>query len=1296
MAAVYGIQLVTKLNCPRTRREYHPLRYDYCIQLLNSTPGTHPVYRPLTYDPRTKHATLLQVYPPLNAWTPSPSLRLDDWYYETWQTWIAERLATLSNVLRAEYPLTERASSLVNPIVFGAIVSRFLNSDSFDAFIPHLFFVPLQDTPVSAILKVPGQWSPDFVVRDGILTVPAGVKYIALGGYDPSDPTVPSTFGKHYGGYAQVKFYTDDSARTKALSDLRGGPPVLEHFDNPTYGSHLLVPLNGSLNGYGPLHVSQASLLMLESVYDCFRSNAIGGGATAVSRVDQCYHPVQNFAPGNQREMFSRLVNLALLVTQGAQLEMDTPPDPSMQIVSSILTRLMAEGDPQVWIPFRQDYKIIANISPFQPGLNPRYEIINVRMPFELGTYTPVPDASQPLRVLPQYRQATITLRAADAAKHDAELLPLAIDHGTMITGGLHFAKVDVTADAQPYPVRGLIDFPADYFAPPNQTRRELFSRLRAPADRSLLKDTAIFNFLATLVDVVTATPFLSPGYSLAYLGASSAHSSSDSPLIIDALQKGQIPGLPPIGRVAQFGYDVVHGAIADATQPLPTGTFSLVYSDLDQVEDGGFDLAEANRLAVSMTRVALQMTTMGGLTVVKVNFPTVNFWTGMFMRFATAAMQFFVAKPMIVNSAEIYLIFGGRTTVGRIHPTAALQRFLAEHFTRIASLDVAMEDVPLMGQPDDGLSALGIDSIRLFDPEFSDVRNTTGNAALAALLTATVPSSIYLTRQTIDGPVITTFYGKRTFLTAQRRLRLVSAPLPITRQITHQRRKTTSPLYKLFPGTPAPVTQLVAAGYNATMSDMWSRYAPLNILDLGTGPECRVIALSPHNVPLTMVDTRLPAEALHAFDPLLVSYLTQDYVSPAFWANRFADTVSAIFTLGTAAFASGQALVPFLNQLLPHIATAAPRYIWLQLNAPLGPIESIPGLIDIDEVANTYRFNKGERVEPYATPDALMAAVLGAFSNATLTWIALPPELSWLRYVIGLGTSFDLSDVSTALAYSRLTPILMIDTVNPPIRVVPPNPIVNDRLYLIINVGANTDRVSILQNGLEMATGANNNIQSIMGDAALQYNPALAAYELNITPSIAGVFEVSLEDANNVITPHGSFTVSTPPTDITVTMPLILDFSIAGNLAAIACHPYYQLAPFYLVDGTLTRVNPEKARVITGNGGRDLHFVFDLADNHVIMYLCDVDGTSIGTHIRYPLADIYNQVMPNNVMVRASLPYPGGKARIELGGVPFLDLANLPPVLPQNVTESQLSTAIDATLTTFDLPAGAYRYVLV
>ncbi|AAG10435.1 VP1 [Grass carp reovirus] len=1298
MAAVFGIQLVPKLNTSTTRRTFLPLRFDLLLDRLQSTNLHGVLYRALDFNPVDRSATVIQTYPPLNAWSPHHAFIENPLDYRDWTEFIHDRALAFVGVLTQRYPLTQNAQRYTNPLVLGAAFGDFLNARSIDIFLDRLFYDPTQDSPITAITKFPYQWTIDSNVTTDSVRTSAGCKYITLYGYDPSRPSTPATYGKHRPTYATVFYYSTLPARSRLLANLAAGPTVLEHFDSPTYGPHLLLPQTGDVLGYSSSLISQAALLMVESVMDALRDNANASASTAVTRLDQSYHPVTSFDPSTFNTLLQRATNLALLAVQGVQSESAIPAIPTMSDVRSFVARLMAEGDPQQWFPYRVDQILYWPESPFVPPIGPFYAPFRpVNFPFTTGSYTVVPDASRPLRLLPQYRNATITVQQADDAYEDTALSPLITTHGFCVTGGVFTSIYDISGDPTAYPPAQLVDAPNDYFDRERMARRDLFRRLRAPADRSAIKDRAVFDFLASLVNPTTANPVLDTSFSMAYLGASSAHANADEPVILADIRSGSIPGLPIPRRIVQFGYDVVHGSLLDLSRAVPTGTFGLVYADLDQVEDAGTDMPAANRAAIAMLGTALQMTTAGGVSVLKVNFPTRAFWTQVFNLYATHATTLHLVKPTIVNSSEVFLVFGGRQSNGALRSTTALQRALLSLYARNAAIDRAVTHIPFFGVPDDGTSDLGIDAVRLFDPMFSDAVANLPSNALASLVSRVVPSSIMFTRVPSNGPVSTTIYGKRTFLSNRRRARLRDVPMLITTTLVHQRRFTTPPTFTLFSSEAVPVTTLVAAGYNSFISEQTRNPNLAHLLDLGTGPECRILSLIPPTLQVTMSDSRPCAELMASFDPALTAYVQGDYSTAAFWNGIRCDSATAIFTIGAAAAAAGTDLIAFVQQLIPRIVAAGGTRMWLQLNTPLYEVSSLPDLIEIDLRDHVYRFNGGERVEPYADPVPLQQAIAALLPAAALSWHTLSPTCDWLPYIIGVGSPLNLSDINTAISYSRLTPILHIDTTTPPLRVNPvPTPL-NQQCAIRITSLDPAAVLSVQHNGVEVIGGTPGNVISVAGAAALQYILANQEFLLQFTPTLPGIFDVFLTTLGQPPVPRGSFTITPPPTTVALNMPppRQLDFTDVGNDARITCDPYYQLAVCIFKDGQYVRVNPEKASVVTNAPNRDLHFVLDLADNHVLLYLCDVTPSGLGDRIAFPIVDIYRIAFPRNTPVRASLPYTGGGAHLTSGGNPFMSLTTPPAVLPAGVALAALSTSVATQYPTYTLPAGVYEYVI-
>ncbi|BCG62297.1 VP1 [Hirame aquareovirus] len=1295
MTTVFGIQLTSRLNTATVRRPPNLLRYDSYITTFTTPTGVSSTFRPIDFNSLTHSATVLQTYPPLSAWVPSPQAIPTDLELYQWREWITDRFRQLAILLQQHHPLVPNASSLVNPIVIGLITSAFLNSESISPYVSYLFLPRHAPGLLTSLVSIDKEFTRDTYSKAGALYTPAGVKYLTLYGYDPIKPTTPCTYGKHIPGYATVIFYSDVSSRLDALHSSRGDQPILEHFDQPTYAPHLLVPRLGSPTGYGSSSPTQSALLLGEGLIDSFRQNASAGPSTAVARVDQTYHPVMNIDPTDTKTLIGRLTNLSLLVTQGCQSVSTYAQDPDMATVNDFLAKVMSPGEPQRLIPYTPDFKYIMRQSPFPIDGNPMYLPLFRATDFIIGTTTGVPDVDFPLRFLPQYRNATVPIQAALDSFNEQKLSPIVVHHGYAVTGGCYFTSRNITGDPQyPWPVARLPDIPRDYFALEKRQRRELFSRLRSPGDRSLVKDTANFNFLATLLNPVSSQPMLDQGFSMAYLGAASTHHDELQPLIIRQLLDGLVPGVPVPSRIVQLGYDSVNGSLLDATRHSPTGTFGLVYSDVDQVEDAGTRMDLADRAALATIATALQMTTMGGVTLIKINFPSRDFWTQLFHQFATSSLTLHVLKPLIVNSIEVFLVFGGRVNNGNLQCSSSLHQFLTTMYARNQAVHDAMGSIPLLGQPDDGTSSLGIVACRQFNADLQDVRITSDVQSLAYLLSRIVPSSSYLSRQSFDGPTAITFYGKRTFVSERRASRLTDIPLPITTTIAHQSRFTGPPTFNLFGTKAAPVTQLVAAAYNQIISLVTEDVVGMRLLDLGTGPEARILSIVPDNVHLTMVDTRPASESMGAFDPAFYVYERDDYTRPGFWAGRQSDAISAIFTLGAAAAATQVTLLDLIRNLLPQMIASGARRLWLQMNAPLAGTSDLDDLIRVDTRRELYIFNGGQRTEPYALPDRILQEVLAIVPNATCSWTTTNDSLGWLEYVIGLGSPVDLDSISIMRAYSTYTPILTIDLTQPPMVV--PVPLVVG-VAGVMNVAAPSNLYGVIGTigGVTVLDASAAGVTSTLGPTNAIWDPIASSWRITLTPNQAGTLHVTVTDDSVIFLNRGSTHIALPPPTIQVTFPANPDFTVTGNDAQIQCHPYYRLGVFTNNSGSFNPVNPERASVEVLNNQRSLHYVHDLSDNHVLFYLCDITDTVVGGNIAHPLGHIFNIVFPRNVPVRASPPYFGASASLTVNGAPFLVLDPLPTVLPPNVIISPLSTAIQPGKPTVILPPGAYGYVI-
>ncbi|QBX90052.1 Lambda-2 [Atlantic halibut reovirus] len=1295
MATVFGIQLTNRLNTATVRRPFNPRRYDHYITTFTTHQGINQLFRAIDFDPTDHTATIIQTYPPLNAWSPLPSAYPSDLSLSAWRRWITERARSLATTLQRYFPLVANARRDVNPIVIGMILSAFLNGESITPFLSYLFYDPGVNTILSDLTAVDIQLSQSTFTLGKVLYTPAGLKYLALRYYDPSVPSAPCTFGKHLLSYATVAYYETDFARMNIIHHYSGGQLLLEHFDRPSYAKHVLIPTLGSPIGYGSTSPSQGDLLLAESLIDMFRQNASAGPSTAVARLDQVYHPIMNCHPRDMTLMSSRLLNLALIAVQGCQTVISYPTDMDMTDAGGFLSRLMSPGDPQLLVDYRADSKAIWRNSPFIIGDNPRYFLTRAVPRFVIGSTTTVPDAKMPLQLLPQYRDARVPKAGALQTYNTQRLSQIPIYHGHAISGGSYFISRNITGTPTIiWPVANLPGLPRHYFSTQSRASRELLSRLRQPGDRSLAKDLANFDFLSTLLNTFTNEAVLTEGFSMSYLGAASTHGDTHEPLILQKLRDGDVPGVPVPSKISQYGYDVETGAIMDTTLASPTGTFGLVYCDVDQVEDAGVQIDAANRAAIATMNTALFMTTAGGVTVVKVNFPTPYVWTQLFQQFPNFARELYVVKPLIVNSTEIFIIFVGRVNNGNLTCSPALHQFLIELYARSINLMSVMRHIPLLGESDDGTASLGFNGCRQYNPDLPTGGMSIDLQSLAYQLATVVPSTSYMSREDFDGASAITFYGKRTFLSARRLSRLQDINTPAAAAIIHQARLTGPPSFQLFPTSSASVTQLMTSCYNFMLEAALAEARPQSLIDCGTGPEARIISLVPRGTDLVMVDQRPPAEAILAFNRARVSYLMEDFTNVAFWQGRATEAITAIFSLG-AAFAGNQVdLLTGLGSFMNSTRHSGAGHFWLQLNTPLSGLNDVDDFITVDTRKQVYSFNGGQRVEPYALPDAVLATIRATHPNATFSWLTPSPTLDWLEYVLGLGSSVSLDDIAIVRQYGLLTPILHVDLTQPPMNV--PVPLVIG-VQGVINVAAPNNATTVVGSisGVQVFTATIGANQSTLGTFAMVWNAARNAWNITVIPNQPGVLDVSVVDGLITLN-RGSTNIAKPPNTLVLTFPPVIDFTNAGNDAPIVCHAFYRLGVFISVNGTYQPVNPERASIITVNANRVLHYVPDLSDNHVLMYICDVTDNAIGRSIAHPLAPIFTTVFPNNIPLLASPPYPGISGRLMLQGQPFLDLDPLPAVLPPGVTLQVLSTAIQNSRPTVLVPPGAYTYLVV
>nr|AGR34044.1 guanylyl transferase/methyl transferase [Grass carp reovirus] len=1291
--ALFGLRLSEKLNAPTEQQIIKRKTYGDIIRILSGK-TSEPGWRIVQHDKKSGVGTI-RLYPPFNGWTPRILSGAQDWTISTWVRWLENRAQKFCEYLLSQHTLQGYAWRIVNGIVLADMLGSFLNGESCLDLMP-LLLLDNEDSPLLGRLK--GRTFPWSTTMEGtadyVLTV-AGVKYIralpAIG--DSMGYEWTCTFGKHIPAYAKVAYYDTEFSRNSAIRDHSTSVSLLEHYDTPSMAPHIVIPSRVSLaTGFGSL-ISVDELLLLESAIDGAMQNANAGRFQAVLRRDETYWVVNSKISTRDLSLQSRLRQLGWMIANGFSFERQWPTQATETMVKELIGDLMGPGEPFnamtagiSYIPlFRDSPSVMDTVN------ERRYKRTQVRSGRPSGSTPAQKDSDVPLRWQPQWSDiSTQTLDDDDDYQH-ALVKGKVYKLGVGFSGGAFIRTWSSSSGGMVIRDDDMPELPLEYFGVQQQHRRSIFSQLRKTGDKSLLKDAAVLQFVSTVMDPHAGEPVLKDDFSMLYLGASNIHTSSNEPLILDRLRKGTVPGVPGTTHITQMGYEVVHGPVIDARKPIPTGTYTLVYSDVDQIVNGGEDMVAATETAKRVTLVALSCTTLGGITVVKINFPNRRWWTVFFNTFRQSARDYALVKPMIVNNVEVYLVMMHRTMSGNLTPTANLRLFLGQLMTRYREIDTVMQAIPTPNQSDSDTALIGMSTIQLFGTEAVVKTCNRGNRAITVLANRTGGTQLTFGIENFGGSNSLTLCGRRSLLSDRRLRRLKELPMTDLSSLSFQHRTAPFVTPSFFFDRPADGFSVLAAGYNAIQRSM--DWTGLKVLDLGTGPECRCLSLFPADTPVEMIDIRPAVERMDIWETD-TTYHEADFLLPTIWNMTTATACTAIFSLGNAAGFRNTPLLTVLQNVMDECKRKGIEKMLFQLNCPLTSKRLGRDWLQINTKKKTFTFPTLSRVEPYSTADEVEKAIRNTFPNAAYSWITLSDTLGWIATATLGGMQLDMSILDDVLLLSEYLPLMLIDTRTTGITATG-QLVVNQQTQLTIPVPGRDASIRMLLQDVLVAEGGGLKLWSQDGTLTQQYQDSPSAYIWTWTPSTVGVHSINVGDIGHGQVLCGTVNVGAPDAHTVVTYGDTIDYTEAGNVATIAVDLYYRVDVFYHDGEEYKLVNPSRACVKYNNGAPELNFIADFSNTAVVMLLCDVTDGVIGQEVFVRLNKLHTLQFPTTEPLIISDVLPNESWIVRESGTPICTLP-LSAGLPQDWSECDLNYAVHAYGHSYIVPPGSYELVRV
>ncbi|AEK86189.1 core turret protein [Baboon orthoreovirus] len=1199
MARLHGLIFSDSLSSPIRYRENHRYTYDEYIRQLKD-PEHNQLWSVLR-NVKSNEVNAIQLKRPLNGITIMPTLNHRSVTYEAWKVWIIGVLRNISIDLLNYHPLKENYSKTINSIIAAQICDCAMSSRPYR----HLFdclFVEISivdDILHSNILVSDSLWC----VSNKIICLVAGLKYLRFFNYEFDDYDI-CLFGKDELRYAvtyYAKTYYDLESQVSLCSSC------IFHIDRPSVAPHIIVPSDTATIHLTGFSISYLDGLLLESAVEQFHNNSESSAEKEFSRLDECYCIAKISADHFDGDLTSRLSVLSSCATNGLQLlDIDTSKITNLQVIS-LLLRLMSNTQSTTLLDWSVGYVLMYIDSPsILPSIYPDYyRTTGMEIGLKEGLTRKGKRVEIPVIMMKQYGLTWIDQQDGELSWKKRNKLPVSPLYGKAISGKAICYRVKsndqkvraVSSDHLP-------DLTESYFSKEESALRDKFKSYRLAADRSLLKDICNWTFLYSFIDDLGKDAIPS-GINACYLGASGNHPTNE-PTIITKIRKNEIAGVKQVANIAQFGYDVTKGIVCDLNYPISTGTYDLVYCDVDQVQSASNSYKSSDQLTISLFDRASELISPSGSICFKINFPTRTVMSWILRRLSSMFTVYGITKPLVMNNVEVFVV--GVKKLKQYKQPVILNNmcvFMHRVINGYRELNIAIKELPVYNGRQNVHDPIFVNEIQLLDP-YLDSDHTLDAEALTYLSNVTFGSTIHFSSYDYFGARMLRASGVTNKYAYNRYNRLAYLPIPRFNALNAQVREIGYGQYKMFDSVASPWV-LLSSFYNYQLC--------LNVrsedvmCDLGTGPEARILHFIPSNVPITLVDVR---EFNESDTPWMTytNFVIADYLSDELETLGDVTLLTCLLSLGAACASSGVDMLSGLRRIFSMISDNNIDRAILQLNLPIGEVKDAPrDFIEINEVDHTYVFKNNGRVEPYITMAQFQQLLSEHLSSHSYQIVLFEQNFSFLNNIFNSFISTTTEHLENFSVLINYMPLIILskstlkfehDT----------QLTVGERMHLSIsNVKPNTSFL-IYHDGVEM----------------LKWNDGMLVHDLFVESKIEMVndnilIELVTDEIGNyhLECDYGSkevfsFFVHPPDDTITIHWPVKWDFTDYGTIINIDVDDYYNLEVLFVSDqGELNIVNPDKYAIIpNGLNHKTLSWIVDLSDRNQTFILRDrVNDTS-------------------------------------------------------------------------------------
>nr|QCT85139.1 lambda 2 [Piscine orthoreovirus] len=1235
MATLYGLRITRLKNLPLLERDTEEYTYKEIITFLT----TDVVKRLRQFQNGDRECYAVQLLFPLTGWCPSVDV-VDGTSYNTLGkliNLIQTSCGLLARQLNVRYPLVGAANAIVNSLVITQLVDCAIRHESTAALIEHLFD---DNGQISSLTVHATTWdevklSKNMTVRRRVVECVAGLKYWLFRNVKGAKSF--ETWGKDYPGYANVHFFDDSAGKQAAIRHIGNDVHIFQHFDNPTYAPHLYVPLEGNYSR-DMYTDSFSTLVQMECVVDQARANSNSGLKMVSRRFIEVMKCIQRPMGETGVSILSKLDEIGTVLANGGQFELATLDLSRREVIHSMIDTISDTPNSSRAIPFDATRLVIFLDTAYTgPMPSTDFNVSTYEFGFSLIGSVSGKAFSRPIRYSPNYKDDLGDL-------HDVrELLRTFVKRKDDVTisniwDGLplvDFAKFG-NAAATPVDPRLRKEFPNDYFDREQSINRMLFRGYRKTIDRSWAKDQAV---LETIFSIAGNWLTANKSYTAAYFGASGIHPNDDQPLVIDPWSKGTIFGVPaPSSKVSQYGYDVSNGVITDLTRPSPSGTFSFIYCDVDQVQDAGDDLGVCYQIVRSLFDTINDALTTGGSFVMKINFPTRQIMDYLVEVVAPKFTDGVLIKPVVSNNLELFVGFFCKVDNRGCHWNSDCSRFMFRLHNRYNHLDHACDYIPIIGNAREHPRAISRQEFAIRNPtSSSDTLSQEIELSLGLFSQQCAANTITISRNLLHGMTEILVSGVVTASSLNRCERLDYSPTIDSTTILHQHREIATASPQLFQFEASEWT-LLAMGYNELAARFVNGSAK-SLVDVGSGPEGRSINYVDSDIKVTLFDQRTPHINVDWFAN--VEYIQGDYLQRRDWRGCTFDTAICIFSFGAATAGSPTGMIEYLTELLEILKDAGCTRIIIQLNCPLMTKPTgVVSKLEIDVINDDYYFIKQGRVEPYASPQDILGAITQALPQSTVQIKTLDDELSWFPRIISEGFRVTTEAMRDAITLSKLLPLFLIETSKTLFRPAKYIGLVDEVITATWTVTDPFVDVSVYLE--DTSVGFFNTIDNkIIGVEVKAVFDGRGTYRGTFSTDKAGVvtFEQTEQDGTSTIL--GSFLCVTGPNAVAITWPANEVVGDNPNVASLTNNTGYELIVAYEYDGTWIGVNAYKANVYEDAAGDDkMEYYHVVGEEKLAWALVDHHYGSPGARVVIPFVWPDVTALPGDVLVAP--PYAG------------------------------------------------------